>query len=62
MLDSSSVHTNRLQCVECNRVSPEGERGWQAHLTTDEDGPAEAVVYCPACGEREFGASEGEAL
>jgi hypothetical protein len=29
--------------------------GWRAYLTTDETEPAEAVVYCPACDEREFG-------
>ena len=32
-----------------------GERGWNAYLTTGEDEPAEAVVYCPECAEREFG-------
>jgi hypothetical protein len=45
----------RLECVECGRVSDDNERGWRAHLTTDEDEPAEAVVYCPECDEREFG-------
>jgi hypothetical protein len=49
------VFTNRLQCVECGRVSRENERGWRAYLTTDEDEPAEVVLYCPECGEREFG-------
>jgi hypothetical protein len=28
-----------------------------AYLTTDETEPAEAVVYCPECDEREFGAA-----
>src|SRR5215210_5893290 len=31
------------------------ERGWRSYLTTDEEEPAEAVVYCPDCAEREFG-------
>ena len=44
-----------LTCVECGRVQPGGARGWKAYLTTDEDDPAEAVVYCPECAEREFG-------
>jgi hypothetical protein len=30
-------------------------RGWRAYLTVDEDEPAEAIVYCPECDEREFG-------
>ena len=33
-------------------------RGWVAYLTTDEDEPAEAVVYCPECAYREFGARD----
>jgi hypothetical protein len=45
----------RLACVECGREQAGGERGWRAYLTTDEDEPAEALVYCPACAAREFG-------
>jgi hypothetical protein len=37
-------------------VSRESERGWRAYLTSDEDGPAEAVIYCEPCAERQFGA------
>ena len=44
-----------LECAECGRVSRENERGWTAHLTVDEDEPAEAVIYCPECDEQEFG-------
>jgi hypothetical protein len=44
-----------MSCVECSRVQPEGARGWKAYLTTDEEVPAETVVYCPECAEREFG-------
>jgi hypothetical protein len=34
----------RILCVECVREPREGERGWRAYLTTDEDEPAEAIV------------------
>jgi hypothetical protein len=47
--------TERLACVECGRVQAAARRGWRAYLKTDEDDPAEAVVYCPECAEREFG-------
>ena len=36
-------------------MQPAGARGWRAYLTTDEDEPAEAVVYCSECAELEFG-------
>jgi hypothetical protein len=51
MAERVAACTNRLQCVECNRVSREGERGWTARLTVDD----EVAVYCPECDEREFG-------
>jgi hypothetical protein len=48
-----------LVCVECRREQRHGERGWRSNLTTDRDEPdykpAEAIVYCPDCAEREFG-------
>ena len=47
----SNTNPLRLQCVECGRVSREGERGWAARLTVDD----EVAVYCPECDEREFG-------
>ena len=46
-----AVSTNRLQRVECGRVSRENERGWTARLTVDD----EVAVYWPECNEREFG-------
>jgi hypothetical protein len=49
------VYTNRLQSIECGRISREGERGWTGHLTVDEDEPVEVVVYCLECNTREFG-------
>jgi ribosomal protein S27AE len=48
------VYTNRLQCAECGRVSREGERGWTAYLTAEDDGSEAVAVFCPDCGEREF--------
>jgi hypothetical protein len=51
--EPTPVYTNCLQCVECDCVSREDERGWTARLTTDD----EVVVYCPDCDEREFGKS-----
>jgi hypothetical protein len=48
------VYTNRLQCVECGRVSRENKRGWTGHLTVDEDEPVEVATFCPECDEREF--------
>jgi len=53
--ERTPVHTNRLQRVECGRVSREDERGWTARLAVDNEEPAEVVVYCPECDERAFG-------
>jgi hypothetical protein len=33
------------------RVQAAAQHGWKAYLTTDEDEPAEAIVYCPECDE-----------
>jgi hypothetical protein len=48
-------------CVECVREQAAGERGWKVYLTTDEDEPAEAIVYRPECAAREF-QSEGRRI
>jgi hypothetical protein len=53
-IERTPVFTNRLQCAECGRVSRDKERGWRAYLTDDEEEPAEVVVCCPECGQREF--------
>jgi hypothetical protein len=48
-----------LTCAECGRQQTEGERGWRAYLTVDDADdpePVEAVVLCPGCAAREFGA------
>jgi hypothetical protein len=34
-----------LVCAECGCEQAAGERGWKAYLTTEEEEPAEAVVY-----------------
>jgi hypothetical protein len=47
--------TEPLRCVECGRVQAAPVACWVAYLTTDEDEPAEAIVYCPECAELEFG-------
>jgi hypothetical protein len=52
--EPTPVWTNRLQCVECGRVSRENERGWTARLLVDD----EVAVYCPECDEREFRVQE----
>jgi hypothetical protein len=47
-------------CVECSAVwLPADEERWRAYLGVDEqlDTPAEVVLYCPRCAEREFGDS-----
>jgi hypothetical protein len=43
MYERPAVFTNRLQCVECGRVSREDERGWTARLTVDD----QVAVFCP---------------
>jgi len=44
-----------LVCVECGREQIADERGWRSLLTTDEEEPVEALIYCPDCAEDEFG-------
>jgi DNA-directed RNA polymerase subunit RPC12/RpoP len=51
-----------LVCVECGREQVADESGWRAYLTVDdadEEEPVEAVVRCPDCAAREFGAPPG---
>jgi hypothetical protein len=55
MREPTPVYTNRLQCVECGRVSRENERGWRAYLGDADDGGDEVLVFCPGCAEPEFG-------
>jgi hypothetical protein len=51
---SDAPYANRLQCVECGRVSRENERAWRAHLTAEDDGGENVAIYCPECDRREF--------
>jgi hypothetical protein len=47
-----------LRCAECEAAwPPADEARWRAYLGCDEtiDEPAEVVILCPTCAEREFG-------
>ncbi|HEX5469858.1 MAG TPA: hypothetical protein VFW80_12510 [Gaiellaceae bacterium] len=46
-----------LRCVKCGDLASGRARGWRAYIAEpDEDDLFEyVVVYCPRCGEREFG-------
>lgn len=35
-----------LVCVECGREQHPEEQGWRSHVTTDEEEPAEVIIYC----------------
>ena len=43
-----------LECVECGRVWRDGERGWTAYLTAEDDGTDGVAVYCSRCSQVEF--------
>ena len=45
------------RCVECEAVwPPADEERWRAYIGGDDlEEPAEVVLYCPECAEREFG-------
>lgn len=46
------------KCVECKALwLPADTERWRAYLGCDEDldEPAEVVILCPSCAEREFG-------
>ena len=51
-----------IRCIECGRVAPKQAhaKGWRAYIVDDPDEPEEmeVAVYCPECGEREFGPPE----
>jgi hypothetical protein len=47
--------TYDLFCVECSSATNVCEPGWRGFLTDDEYEPAEIVILCPLCAEREFG-------
>jgi hypothetical protein len=44
-----------LWCSECGCVSEGDALGWRAYLGSEtDDGPVEALPFCPDCAEREF--------
>jgi hypothetical protein len=54
--------SSSLVCVECKRTDEAG-RAWKAVVAMNPDDveePAEVVVYCPACWDREFAAYSSE--
>ena len=60
--DSRDVRTESVplipHCAECGGVwRPTDRKRWRAYLGVDEhlDEPAEVVILCPRCAEREFG-------
>ena len=60
-MTAEEVPARSLVCVECGRKQiTDDERGWRSYLTTDEDEPTEAVVYCPDCAAREFGLGDAK--
>jgi hypothetical protein len=46
-----------LTCVECGCDQAADEHAWKAYLTTDEEEPVEAFVYCAECAKKGFGAT-----
>jgi hypothetical protein len=51
----NGVGAERLSCEECGREQADGERGWKAYRTFEEDESPETHVFCPECAAREFG-------
>jgi hypothetical protein len=49
----ASRQRQRLKCAECGAISPPDAAGWRAYLDDDD----RAVMFCPSCAEREFGAT-----
>ena len=45
-----------LVCAECEREAHESARGWLAFLVdlADDEEEPEVVIFCSACGAREF--------
>ena len=45
-----------ITCAVCRRPWVNDNERWRAyHAGNDLDEPAELVLYCPDCAEREFG-------
>jgi hypothetical protein len=50
------MSTPLLVCAECGTQSTLDATGWRAYLDIDGD----AVAFCLACAEREFGAAASQ--
>jgi hypothetical protein len=51
--DTGSAAAETIRCQECGRVWQDGNERWRTYVTDDD--PPQAVSYCAACAEREFG-------
>jgi rubrerythrin len=47
-----------LVCDECGATSPPDAKGWRGYITVH----GEAVMFCPACVEREFSDDDSGAV
>ena len=47
-----ALHKPLIMCQECGSLWLDPTERWRLYL--DEDEPANAVPYCPACAAREF--------
>ena len=47
-----SLHKLLIMCQECGSLLLDPTERWRLYL--DDDEPANAVPYCPACAAREF--------
>jgi hypothetical protein len=50
---TSAQSTQVIECIECCRQWEVPSERWRVYVT--DENPPEAVAYCPACAEREFG-------
>ena len=57
--EGTGTDVHLLACAECPRVSSGPARGWKAYRSDDPEleEPPRLSFYCPACAEKEFGAS-----
>ena len=53
MRDDPTTLTRPLNCQECRHEWTDAYERWRLYVTPDD--PAETLIYCPACADREFG-------
>ena len=53
MRDDPTTLTRPLVCQECRREWIDAHERWRLYVTPDD--PAETLIYCTACADREFG-------